>query len=378
LSGVNGFPVYMLHSVSDGNKGWFWNNLSVPVAWFGTFLDGLDRLGATVLPVMEALSQQASKCLPPRTICLTFDDGYVDNFVHALPAMKRYGFRGDVLVCRDMSASGKASELRRLYMNREMVLSLSDEGWGIGNHTSTHTWYASSPRVTSFCFPGSKAHPWVIWNRFPELKPFLLSDDIWKEVVGTPVLEHGRSLNVIRYLPELDALDTLKEHYRETFSPTDQPAGSELARFIHSYAPDGIPGRFENHTERKMRLISEIIGNRDYLEELTGKTHRLICFPGGRLNEEVLAIAHDSHDVGFYPSTGVPSIWPDGFPAVHRRGLRNRMRFRTGRCWVAFPPLIAARLAVVRSDSLFSSLQILVKMLMLVRGKRTMPVLKAK
>jgi peptidoglycan/xylan/chitin deacetylase (PgdA/CDA1 family) len=43
-----------------------------------------------VLPAAEAIQRLKNDSLPPRTVCVTFDDGYADNETLALPVLSRY------------------------------------------------------------------------------------------------------------------------------------------------------------------------------------------------------------------------------------------------------------------------------------------------
>jgi peptidoglycan/xylan/chitin deacetylase (PgdA/CDA1 family) len=54
-----------------------------------------------VLPLPEAISRLAEGSLPPRAVAITFDDGYQDNYEHALPILRRYGLPAAFFVVTD-------------------------------------------------------------------------------------------------------------------------------------------------------------------------------------------------------------------------------------------------------------------------------------
>ena len=51
------------------------------------------------LPLSEAVVRLRRATLPPRAICVTFDDGYADNAEVALPVLRAHGRASDVF-CR--------------------------------------------------------------------------------------------------------------------------------------------------------------------------------------------------------------------------------------------------------------------------------------
>jgi peptidoglycan/xylan/chitin deacetylase (PgdA/CDA1 family) len=67
--------------------------MSVPVGLFDEQMDQLRRLGYTVVGLESVLAHFAGgDVLPPRSVLITFDDGYRDNLENALPVLRRYGY----------------------------------------------------------------------------------------------------------------------------------------------------------------------------------------------------------------------------------------------------------------------------------------------
>lgn len=83
------------HRVSDAAPDPF--DLAVTPAELDAQLDFLAR-EARPVPLAQAVDELASGEIPPRTVVLTFDDGYEDTLTAALPALRRHGVPATVFV----------------------------------------------------------------------------------------------------------------------------------------------------------------------------------------------------------------------------------------------------------------------------------------
>ncbi len=63
--------------------------------------------GFNVLPLSEAIDRLVKRSLPPRAACITFDDGYRDNFTVASPVMQRYGLPSTIFVSTGFLDGGR-------------------------------------------------------------------------------------------------------------------------------------------------------------------------------------------------------------------------------------------------------------------------------
>jgi peptidoglycan/xylan/chitin deacetylase (PgdA/CDA1 family) len=61
-------------------------------------LETLRRLGCAILPLGEAVERLRAGSLPPRSVVLTFDDGYYDFYRQALPVLREFGAPATVYV----------------------------------------------------------------------------------------------------------------------------------------------------------------------------------------------------------------------------------------------------------------------------------------
>lgn len=87
--------------------------------------------------------------IPSKTVVLTFDDGYADNYIHAFPLLKRYNMKATIYIvterfnkdwATDKDTKISSNELNNEAMlSHEMVKEMLDSGLiDIGSHTIHH------------------------------------------------------------------------------------------------------------------------------------------------------------------------------------------------------------------------------------------------
>jgi peptidoglycan/xylan/chitin deacetylase (PgdA/CDA1 family) len=84
------------HGISIHDEHLWDSALFMPQSVFRQRMETLKRENCSVLPLDEAVERLYSGDLPPRAVALTFDDGFRDFKLRALPVLQEFGYRGAV------------------------------------------------------------------------------------------------------------------------------------------------------------------------------------------------------------------------------------------------------------------------------------------
>lgn len=92
----------------------------------------LAEKGYTAISLSELFDARAGRTkLPPKPIIISFDDGYADNLLTAVPIMERYGMKATVFVI-----SGSVGQPN--YLSWEQIKEMQARRTEIGSHTANH------------------------------------------------------------------------------------------------------------------------------------------------------------------------------------------------------------------------------------------------
>jgi peptidoglycan/xylan/chitin deacetylase (PgdA/CDA1 family) len=123
-------PVLMYHSVNPTPAAG--RMLTVSVETFRRQMHFLKAHRYNVIPLEElAALVKEKKKIPPRTLALTFDDGYVDNYTYAFPILKQYALPATLFII--VNEVGRAQNDR---LNWGQIKEMQSSGLvTIGSHT---------------------------------------------------------------------------------------------------------------------------------------------------------------------------------------------------------------------------------------------------
>jgi len=124
---VSGVPILAYHMINNDEEIY-----SVSPADFDKQMKYLAQKGYTAISLAELMDAREGKSeLPQKPIIISFDDGYDDNLLTAVPIMEKYGLKATVFVI-----SGSVGQPN--YLTWEQVRELQARRTEIGSHTSNH------------------------------------------------------------------------------------------------------------------------------------------------------------------------------------------------------------------------------------------------
>jgi peptidoglycan/xylan/chitin deacetylase (PgdA/CDA1 family) len=127
---VHGVPVLMYHSIAI-EKG---NPIRMPVEQFDKEMKYIKDQGYTTLTLKELYDYFENKVsVPAKSVVITLDDGYEDNYTAAFPVLKKYGLKATIfMITCSIDVDPKC-------LTSAQLKEMDKAGIDIESHTVTHT-----------------------------------------------------------------------------------------------------------------------------------------------------------------------------------------------------------------------------------------------
>lgn len=142
----NSIRILYYHSISDAPV-----RSSVSPAAFERQVEYLVGSGHHVLALSEAARRLASGApVPDRSVVITLDDGFEDNYEHAFPVLQRFGVTASIFLTVSYIGTDRLPTLTRTdFVPRplrwEQVEEMHAHGIEFGSHTLTHPMLSTVP-----------------------------------------------------------------------------------------------------------------------------------------------------------------------------------------------------------------------------------------
>ncbi len=139
-------PILLYHRIEEVPTTADPYRLSVPPWLFEAHLRYLSEHNYYCLSLKELLVMKAQQLpLPKKSVVITFDDGYKDNYSYAYPLLKRYGFTATIFLVVDCIGQmsnwqGATGDMAAPLMSWPEILEMQAEGIEFGSHTHSHAW----------------------------------------------------------------------------------------------------------------------------------------------------------------------------------------------------------------------------------------------
>jgi len=307
-------PVIYYHSVGIKNSHWVNNFLTLDLPCFEDQLKYF-RKHFNLISLSEFFNIRMGLRSPVKNaLVITFDDGYLDNWIWAFPIIKKYGVKATIFVSPEFVDprpfvrpnledvwAGRASQneiTRWGFLSWDEMRLMESSGLvDIQSHTMSHTKFFTSDLLAGF-HPGSDSF-YATCNLAPERKPYYISDSDFNRILpyGYPLFEEASA--VIARKVEINSdftgqcIEILKDydftHY--DFDTAKQKVASLYRQFKDR---DELIVGNESEEEYLKRAKDEIYGSKKIIEENLNKKVEFLCWPHGDNNKLLHQIALDS------------------------------------------------------------------------------------
>lgn len=346
---MNNIPIVYYHSVAPKkNNKWYKSYLTLEQKYFEDLILWLKKKEYTFIFLDEYFKLKNEKS-EKKYICLNFDDGCLDNYIHVFPLLKKYSVKATIYVNPEFIPEIETPRKTIDQINKKGNDEVEDLGfcsWAelklmedsglvdIQSHTLSHTKYFVSPKIREFHHPKSN-YLYPISNLFPQKKPNYISDLNFKNLIpfGTPFFEEKSSVIAKRIFIsksfEEECINALKNYHWDLYKKQEclEIIDPIYKKYIDS---NSLIEKTETDFEYQERVKKELAESKRIIEQNLSKKIKYCCWPHGDYNE----LAHKTAiEAGYVATTIVlkhfeKNTFEDRFDRIGHGCVKNN-RFLT-------------------------------------------------
>lgn len=248
-----------------------------------------------VVSLDELLNQIANSEIKNKNICITFDDGYFDNFSKAAPLLKKYNCPATFFIANAYTNQPKLfwwDLLTEIFLNTELLpgkLELGPFNFTLENNGHMTTEQFELHKLWKYPHPARTQRSEIYLT-------------LWQYLKSLPVEEITANINLLTTWSEININDE-----------SSMPMKDKELAILSSEELFSLGAHTANHPALGSQSIGEqrqeLVNSRDYLH--AGFTNYLdaVAYPYGHYNEETLSIMRsEKFKAGFTTEERVVNI----------------------------------------------------------------------
>jgi peptidoglycan/xylan/chitin deacetylase (PgdA/CDA1 family) len=309
-------PIIYFHSVAPHkNELWARSYLTLELKYFIEVLEFIKFKKLNTIFIKDIGKPSLN---PKKDICISFDDGYLDNWVYVFPILKKYGFKATIFTSVDYcdkrdvvrpntedieNGSVSYDEIQDLgFLSIPEMLLMERSGLvDIQSHTVTHDKIFCSTKLKGFHSPVNKNINFIL-SENPLDKPFYITNKnfLAKSKYGHPIFEEKSAIIQRKFNFNTDFfMDVIELYSSEVLqSGLNHVFYSKAEIILKDYLKKNhLILSVESIEDYRNRVKHEIVGSKHFFEKKLNKKIEVLCWPHGDFNSYAIDVARE---VGYH------------------------------------------------------------------------------
>lgn len=248
------------HGISEGDEHRSHPEMFLPPEMFARRMETLAQSGCNVVGLGEGLSLLQKGQLPPRSVAITFDDGWADFPLHAFPVLKKHRFPATVYL----------TTYYCLFNRPLFRFALAYMMWKVTSKVVDNRTFEWLPRQLDFRAEAGRSA--LVW----QIDGYAKEQDLSGKEKDDLAARFAETIG-------FDYTDFCRKRLFQLMDPEE----------VATMARAGIDIQLHTHRHRtpldREKFIGEIKQNREFIAQMTGAkgvTH--FCYPSGAIRPDFI------------------------------------------------------------------------------------------